>query len=430
MGDVAIRVEGLSKRYRIGRRARYQALRDAIADTVRTPFRWLKALAWGYGDHEPDRAAPPYIWALRDISFEVKRGEVVGIIGLNGAGKTTLLKILSRITEPTEGRAEVYGRVGSLLEVGTGFHPELTGRENIFLNGAIIGMKRADIEQKFGAIVSFAEVEPFIDMPVKHYSSGMYTRLAFSVAAHLEPEILLVDEVLAVGDAAFQEKCMGRMSEVSGQGRTVLFVSHNLKAVLKLCDRVLWLSQGRVMLDGDPAGVAEAYQKSIRELQGAVAKGLSLDGHPGRFKALDGVVRLTYCRVSPEEGNGAVASGRGCRIILGYRSAFPLAGASVNFVVFFRGESSQRIASCWSQIGSADLGGLDTAGEAECYIPRLPLAPGRYVIDAGCQVGSGWSDMVYEATTLYVVGGPFYPSGRLPGSEAGEFLMDYTWSKR
>ncbi|MGC8960577.1 MAG: ABC transporter ATP-binding protein, partial [Chloroflexia bacterium] len=245
MTDVAIRVEGLSKRYRIGQREPYRALRDVLARGLAAPFRATASVFRRSGPNGNGIRGENYIWALKDVSFEVKRGEVVGVIGRNGAGKTTLLKILSRITEPTEGYAEIHGRVGSLLEVGTGFHPELTGRENIYLNGAILGMKKAEIDKKFDEIVAFAEVEKFIDTPVKRYSSGMYVRLAFAVAAHLEPEILLVDEVLAVGDAAFQKKCLGKMGDVAKGGRTVLFVSHQMNSIRKLCDRCIWLDAGR-----------------------------------------------------------------------------------------------------------------------------------------------------------------------------------------
>jgi len=253
MDDIAIRVEGLSKRYRIqqGARARYGTLRDALVEAVRAPFRRRSSPGSAGNDS--------CIWALKDVSFEVKRGEVVGIIGRNGAGKTTLLKILSRITEPTEGWAEVRGRVGSLLEVGTGFHPELTGRENIYLNGAILGMRKAEIDRKFDEIVAFAEIEKFIDTPVKFYSSGMYVRLAFAVAAHLDPEILLVDEVLAVGDAAFQKKCLGKMGEVAAGGRTVFFVSHNMAAISSLCKRAFLLDKGVVQMDGQSERVISTY---------------------------------------------------------------------------------------------------------------------------------------------------------------------------
>jgi len=248
MSELAIRVSGLGKRYRLGESSgpSYRTLRETISGGFGTLRNRL-------------RHVPEHIWALHDLSFDVNAGEVVGIVGRNGSGKSTLLKILSRITEPTAGTAEIHGRVGSLLEVGTGFHPELTGRENIFLNGAILGMKRSEIQRNFDEIVAFSEVEKFIDTPVKHYSSGMYLRLAFAVAAHLEPEILLVDEVLAVGDAAFQKKCMGKMNDVARQGRTVLFVSHNMGAVTRLCNRAVWLDQGSFALEGSAEEVVSRY---------------------------------------------------------------------------------------------------------------------------------------------------------------------------
>lgn len=289
MSDIAIRVENLGKQYKIGRlQKRHDTLRDALADSRLQIANGVSQLAnrfshigngksgmanrasstANHGKRPADGAMPSaisdspsadVIWALRDVSFEVKRGEVVGIIGRNGAGKSTLLKILSRITEPTTGAVDLYGRVASLLEVGTGFHPELTGRENIFLNGAILGMRKAEIEKKFDEIVAFAEVEKFIDTPVKRYSSGMYVRLAFAVAAHLEPEILLVDEVLAVGDAAFQEKCLGKMGDVAREGRTVLFVSHNMPAITRLCRRAILIDEGKVLGDGESHQIISAY---------------------------------------------------------------------------------------------------------------------------------------------------------------------------
>jgi ABC-type polysaccharide/polyol phosphate transport system ATPase subunit len=268
MSDIAIRVENLSKLYRIGTagRPRYETLYDKIAgaggrllDRLRRPLVTHSAIH--IPQSEIGNPQSDYIWALKDVSFEVKRGEVVGIIGRNGAGKSTLLKILSRITEPTEGRAYVYGRVGSLLEVGTGFHPELTGRENIYLNGAILGMRKAEIDRKFDEIVAFAEIEKFIDTPVKFYSSGMYVRLAFAVAAHLDPEILLVDEVLAVGDAAFQKKCLGKMGEVAGEGRTVLFVSHNMAAIRQWTQWSLWIHDGHIRECGSSHSVVNRYLK-------------------------------------------------------------------------------------------------------------------------------------------------------------------------
>ncbi len=262
MGDLAIRVENIGKRYRLGGEVwHYRTLRDVLTGAFRKN---------GNNSGGPDGARyhAAHIWALRGLSFDVQRGQVLGVIGRNGAGKSTLLKILSRVTEPTEGMAEINGRVGSLLEVGTGFHPELSGRENIFLNGAILGMKRAEIERKFDEIVAFSEVEQFIDTPVKRYSSGMYLRLAFAVAAHLEPEILVVDEVLAVGDAEFQRKCLGKMSDVAQQGRTVLFVSHNMSAVLRLTSEALVIEKGQLALRAPTAEAVDYYLSSGYSQQG------------------------------------------------------------------------------------------------------------------------------------------------------------------
>jgi lipopolysaccharide transport system ATP-binding protein len=255
--SAVIKVEGIAKRYRIGgKQVPYATLRENVSNAVRGLFRF---------NRNGSRRAEDYIWALKDVNFEVSPGQVLGIIGRNGAGKSTLLKVLSRITEPTAGRAELRGRVGSLLEVGTGFHPELTGRENIYLNGAILGMSRGEIRGKFDEIVAFAELEKFLDTPVKHYSSGMYMRLAFSVAAHLEPEVLLVDEVLAVGDAAFQKKCLGKIEGISRSGRTVLFVSHNMIAVQSLCTNCLLLTEGTCTQMGDVRTVVDAYMRQIKE---------------------------------------------------------------------------------------------------------------------------------------------------------------------
>lgn len=250
MSEAVIHVRGLGKRYRVGERERYSALRDVIARAFTAPFK------------RAARRPADYLWAVRDIDLDVEQGEVVGMIGRNGAGKTTMLKLLSRITRPTAGFAEIRGRVGSLLEVGTGFHPELTGRENIYLSGAILGMKKREIDLKFDAIVAFAEVERFLDTPLKHYSSGMQMRLAFAVAAHLEPEILLVDEVLAVGDLEFQKKCLGKMQEVSRSGRTIVFVSHQMNQVRRLCDRVLWFDAGQIKDSGPTSSIVAAYESA------------------------------------------------------------------------------------------------------------------------------------------------------------------------
>lgn len=286
MSDFTIKVEGLGKKYLLRHQAaghRYVALRDVLADKAKSLF----------GNRKPEignRKSVEEFWALKDVSFEVKQGEAVGIIGRNGAGKSTLLKLLSRITEPTTGRVRLRGRVASLLEVGTGFHPELTGRENIFLNGAVLGMRRGEIKKKFDEIVDFAEVEKFLDTPVKHYSSGMYMRLAFAVAAHLEPEILIVDEVLAVGDAQFQKKCLGKMGEVARGGRTVLFVSHNMPAITRLCDRAILMQQGGIVADAAPVDVIGRYFGDANE-SGASREWPPVNPSPG-----NNIVRLRAVR--------------------------------------------------------------------------------------------------------------------------------------
>jgi lipopolysaccharide transport system ATP-binding protein len=259
MSNIVVRARDVSKLYRIGAREQYGALRDVISGWMSAPRRYLRSWSQRVDRNTALSVDENTLWALRDISFDVEQGEILGVIGRNGAGKSTLLKILSRITKPTEGSVKLRGRIGSLLEVGTGFHPELTGRENIFLNGAVLGMKRTEIIRKFDEIVSFAEVEKFIDTPVKRYSSGMYMRLAFAVAAHLEPELMLIDEVLAVGDASFQKKCLGKMGSAAQQGRTVLFVSHNMVAVQDLCRRVIWLDGGRIVDAGDAETVIRHY---------------------------------------------------------------------------------------------------------------------------------------------------------------------------
>lgn len=274
----AIEANGIGKRYRLGERQAYRSLRGAFSGAFR---------------RRRERAAmvSPDLWALRDVSFRIDEGEAVGIIGRNGAGKTTLLKVLSRITEPTEGIAHIAGRIGLLLEVGTGFHPELTGRENVFLNGTILGMRRREVEKSFDEIVAFAEVETFLDTPVKHYSSGMQMRLAFAVAAHLNPEILLVDEVLAVGDAAFQRKCLGKMRDVTSEGRTVLFVSHNLQAIRTICDRAILLERGRVVVDGPSEGSIDRYLS-------AVGESMRLDVETARLERPAVVAGSTALRIS------------------------------------------------------------------------------------------------------------------------------------
>jgi lipopolysaccharide transport system ATP-binding protein len=315
--EVVIRAEGLGKRFSLGRSrpqgGSYSALRDVLAHAPRKAVEGVSGIL----RRRSHREAADDFWALRDVSFEIRKGDVVGVIGRNGAGKSTLLKILSRITEPSEGRVTIAGRLASLLEVGTGFHPELTGRENIQLNGAILGMSRADIRRRFDEIVAFAEVEPFLDTPVKRYSSGMYVRLAFAVAAHLEPEILVIDEVLAVGDAAFQKKCLGKISEVSGSGRTVLFVSHNMSTVASLCSRCILLGAGRVLVNGDTTAAIETYLGDD-SLGGAFSRPADFSERP--MLAAASLVRL-------DQGNGrssqrlslSIAAGRSIDIAVDLR---------------------------------------------------------------------------------------------------------------
>src|SRR6266511_759996 len=324
MSDLAVHARGLSKRYQIGQRfTTYRTLRDTIMDVASRPFRGGN----GSGDELDDptgevllKYGKGHIWALRDVSFDVPAGEIVGFIGQNGVGKSTLLKLLARITEPTEGYAEIRGRVGALLEVGTGFHPELTGRENIFLNGAILGMACREIGRKFDEIVEFSEIEKFIDTPVKYYSSGMYVRLAFAVAAHLEPEVLIIDEVLAVGDVAFQKKCLGKMGGVASEGRTVLFVSHNMQAVSNLCRHVHWLEGGRIIQSGDAETMVAAY---IAKSGGSVPGDGFADvrTRERQLKQDRDSARFTWVRTADEDGQqtGSFLEGRPITVEFGFQ---------------------------------------------------------------------------------------------------------------
>jgi lipopolysaccharide transport system ATP-binding protein len=306
-----IEIDGVSKRYKIGGlHPGYVTLREAMAKAVLSPLRAIRRS--GSSDHQ-------FLWALKDIDLSIQRGETVGIIGHNGAGKSTLLKILSRVTKPTHGSVSLYGRVGSLLEVGTGFHPDLTGGENIYLNGAVLGMRRAEISRKFDEIVAFAEIEKFIETPVKFYSSGMYVRLAFSVAAHLEPEILIMDEVLAVGDSAFQQKCLDKMREIRRQGHTILFVSHNMPAITRLCKRAILLEHGTITSDGLPHDVVNAYLNSTWKV-GAERLWQEPHSAPGNDAA-----RVTSARVKSEDGSttAAVDIRRPIEIEIGYTISIP-----------------------------------------------------------------------------------------------------------
>ncbi|WP_347275211.1 ABC transporter ATP-binding protein [Candidatus Kuenenia sp.] len=376
MNDIAIRVEGLSKKFHIGRRqGKHKTLRETLTDAFVSPIRRAGKLLRGQaaGAAELDET----IWALKDISFEVKRGEAVGIIGRNGSGKSTLLKILSRITEPSKGFAEIHGRVGSLLEVGTGFHQELTGRENIYLNGAILGMKRAEIDRNFNEIVAFSEVEKFIDTPVKHYSSGMYLRLAFAVAAHLEPEILLVDEVLAVGDLEFQKKCLGKMQDIAGEGRTIFFVSHNMSAINRLCSRTVWVDAGQVRHIGLTPDVIESYLSSqIKDCVGEVKLPIS---------DINSKLQMKFVRILSKDDKpvAMVDFQKSFRIEIGYEISAPLKGISV--LCRITDLQGNIICTSWD---------TDTTDWKErvrepvpylsiCTVPGCLLRPGRYLLTVG-----------------------------------------------
>jgi lipopolysaccharide transport system ATP-binding protein len=413
-----ITVRNLSKLYRIGaRRDRYKTLRSSLNEAIAAPFRRLK------GTREEQVRRDEAIWAVKDISFDVQQGQVVGLIGRNGAGKSTLLKILSEITYPTEGRVEIRGRVGSLLEIGTGFHPELTGRENIFLNGAILGMTRAEIKRKFDEIVAFAEVDKFIDTPVKRYSSGMYVRLAFAVAAHLEPEILLVDEVLAVGDAQFQKKCLGKMSDVAhGEGRTILFVSHNMAAIESLCDRCILLDGGRVVADGPVDTVIAAYQAAGA---GASADWVDLSKHTGRRT---GSVPLMKRAALLDESGAMTASirmGSSLSVQVEFESLDkplrPFLGLSIKTFI------GARVTGIDNRIIPGFVFDPVGRGRITCRLDRVPLMPGNYVIDLYLGDENLSLDAVFDAITFEVAPADVFGSGKLPPPHCGPVCWPATW---
>jgi lipopolysaccharide transport system ATP-binding protein len=426
MTDTVVRVEGLGKKYQIGVRDQYSTLRETLTRKATAPLRALQSLF--SASAEDASSGSSVLWALQDVGFELRRGDVLGIIGANGAGKSTLLKVLSRITAPTTGQIEIDGRVGSLLEVGTGFHHELTGRENIYLSGALLGMRRVEIESRFDAIVGFAGIEQFIDTPVKRYSSGMYTRLAFAVAAHLDTEITLVDEVLAVGDAAFQLQCLNKMSEVSESGRTILFVSHNMEAVTKLCNRGLLLDRGRVTHIGTPQDCIDKYLAIAKERKSMTGATVSLRNHAGRTKLHNGPVRMSSLSVLDSQGRPAQATNGGeeLTIIIGYE-LLERQPHTVTFAVTFSNFYNHRLASCRSH--DTHLAPIRVAGPGEiaCTIPRLPLIPGFYRISVSCYTEAGHSDGVYDAVILEVVGSSFYPSGLVPPRTHGELIFDHNW---
>jgi lipopolysaccharide transport system ATP-binding protein len=411
-----IKVENLSKRYQIGARPEsYPTLREALTGMLKAPFKRLRT--GGRGAHETK-------WALTDVGFEVEPGEVIGIIGRNGAGKSTLLKVLSRITEPTTGRVELYGRVGSLLEVGTGFHPELTGRENVYLNGSIIGMSRREIGRKFDEIVAFAEVDQYIDTPVKRYSSGMQVRLAFAVAAHLEPEILVVDEVLAVGDAAFQRKCLGKMGDVAKQGRTVLFVSHDLAAVGQLCERVMLLTDGRLSLNGEPATVIDAY------LTQSYGDSTSWEVDAGRLKT-EGPVRISGLELLNLDRTPLrnFVAGDGLILRIRYELDPGVVIPSASFIIRFKtmmGTEVMRLSN--SPISGFPITNLQGSGRLELVLPVLPFTGGNYSLDvAFARRRQGYYADLTNILSLSVLSNDVYRSGFAVDQARGLVMTVHRW---
>jgi lipopolysaccharide transport system ATP-binding protein len=415
MSDTVIRVENLGKKYIIGhqKQERYTSLRDVITDKVKS---------FGQVFSRQDKREDPTheeFWALKDVSFEIKQGDRVGIIGRNGAGKSTLLKILSRITEPTEGRISINGRVASLLEVGTGFHPELTGRENVYLNGAILGMGRVEIKKKFDEIVAFAEVEKFLDTPVKRYSSGMYVRLAFAVAAHLEPEILIVDEVLAVGDAQFQQKCLGKMEDVGKEGRTVLFVSHNMSTINTLCQKAIWLVNGQIKLVGDVQQITSEYLTYGADHSGEIV--LTKKSQSERF---------WFKKVSLLDSKGHVCSVFDVRepikICIEYEVTENIKGLEISFRII--NSSGIPIFTVHRSFHLA-LGLLAGSYLAEVEIPGLFLAPGFYNINIASHIPNFEILSVHQSLLSFDIEETGSHMALYKGFPFGVVIVDFPWKE-
>lgn len=397
MSELAISAHGLGKRYRLGR------LESGLQRVRRKVGR---------------ETGPGHIWAVRDLTFDVPQGASFAIVGSNGAGKSTLLKMLARITEPTAGYVDVAGRVAALVEVGTGFNPELTGRENVYLNGTLLGMTRKEIDRRLDEIVAFAGVEEHLDKPVKWYSSGMYVRLGFAVAAHLEPDILIVDEVLSVGDLAFQQKCLGRMGEVAEGGRTVLFVSHNLAAVSALCPTAMYMRNGEISTRGATREVIDHYIDDVK----ATAR---VDVRDREDRTGDGRIRFTEIRV----GNGSsVKTGDDCEVSLLYEGASGPGRVRVSFSVY--GALVEPVFQCLNETSGDKITEVMADGAFTCTIPRLPLAPGHYTINVCVEIDGKVADWVEHAAVLEVVEGDFFGTGRLPSDAHGSFYVDQHWTSR
>jgi homopolymeric O-antigen transport system ATP-binding protein len=413
----------LSKKFKLGAaRSREDSFREALIHGLRASWQAVRR-GWGDGGNS---SGPEWMWALHDVNFRVEQGDVIGIIGANGAGKSTLLKILSRITDPTEGYVRLRGRVASLLEVGTGFHPDLTGRENVFMNGAMLGMTKAEIESKFDEIVAFAELEKFLDTPVKHYSSGMYVRLGFAVAAHLDPEVLIVDEVLAVGDISFQKKCLGKMGQFGQNGRTILFVSHNIPAVLNLCRRGIVLEQGRLTFAGDAKSAVEYYVGATsRSEDRSDSHIIDLWNSPRRLPQYEPWLRkLEVFSGDGKPFAGELATAESIRVHVEFQLREPIVNFDVR--VNFTDVYGQMIFAARSTYErKRDWGLRSGVQEVVCEIPTLPLTPGEYRIEVGLVLDDKCVDYVEDAHRLKVLGSDFYGTGKIPS--LGFFVHDQHW---
>jgi lipopolysaccharide transport system ATP-binding protein len=418
MSRPAISIEDLGKQYRIGlKKAAYSTLRESIVGALASPVRRFRELS----GHSANPTGADTFWALRHVSFDVQPGEVVGIVGRNGAGKSTLLKMLSRITDPTEGMIRLRGRVGSLLEVGTGFHPELTGRENIYLNASILGMRKTEIDRKFDEIVEFSGISRFLDTQVKHYSSGMQVRLGFAVAAHLDPEILIVDEVLAVGDAEFQRRCMGKMQQIaSDEGRTILFVSHNMGAIRSLCTRGIYLDQGQLVRTGPINELVEEYLgKLVGMAQQALANRTDRSGL--------GKIRLRDFYLATPDGKpvDSVFTGSPYWLTFTYESNKPLRNPVFQCAVYT--QSGDVLSHFSSDSAAQPVTVLPASGSVRCYVERLPLAPGAYRINTAIYDAEGMQDHLVGAIFLDVAWGDYYQHGRAYELRHNTCVVDCQW---